>query len=191
MPDRRVCDFKDNIEKTSKEIEFLNIQESGSKLIESLSFIKTGVQEKLKSELDNTVPPWKRCKVPFESDIIKRTQEFLQASDSNNKTSNECNDNNTCKDKLYDTIGYQQHVIMDVHLGVFNVDSNVLDEPQLLDKGIVTVSLDNINTSNITEYKEDMDIIIENELDTGYPPNKSKHMSLVEVISESGKSVNS
>ncbi|EEA06527.1 uncharacterized protein CMU_010190 [Cryptosporidium muris RN66] len=188
MPDRRACDFKDNIEKTSKEIEFLNIQESGSKLIESLSFIKTGVQEELKSKLDNTVPPWKRCKVPFKSDIIKRAQEFLQASDSNNKTLNQYND--ICNDKLYDNIGDQQHVIMDVHLGVFNVDGNVLDEPQLLDKGIVTVSLDNINTSDISEYKEDMGIIIESELDTGYPPNKSKHISLVEVVSESGESVN-
>ncbi|KAL7065983.1 hypothetical protein ACR3K2_35760 [Cryptosporidium serpentis] len=190
MPNRRVCDLKDNIEKASKEIEFLNIQENGSKLIESLSFVETGVQEKLRNELDNTVPPWKRCKVPFKSDIIKRTQEFLQASDSNNKTSNQCN--NICKDKLYNTIGDKQHVVMDVHLGVFNVDGNVLDEPQLLNKGIVTVSLDNINTSDITEYKEDMGIIIENELDTGYPSNsKSKQISLVKVISENGESVNS
>lgn len=134
----------------TQEREFLDIVgEKGPKGVEDLVLVvgQNNVDEGNVVELEqeqgkgrDRLPPWKRRPTPLDDNIMKRAKSFLslcKTVGSERVTSQEC-----CQDK---------QVVMNVHMGVFDINGNLPENSSFSDKEVVDVP--EINLESVQQDK--------------------------------------
>lgn len=121
-----------NEEKDSNELEDLLLVVDHNKSDESNT-----INFKKKDENQNKLPPWKRKPISFDNDVLKRAKNFLSLCET---VGNETVTQNYNEDK---------QVVMNVHMGVFDVNGKLPDSSSFSNKEIVDVpDLDFGNVQN-------------------------------------------
>ncbi|KAH8582801.1 uncharacterized protein ELE39_003096 [Cryptosporidium sp. chipmunk genotype I] len=138
--------------------EFLDVnEENNSNTLEDLVLVVdynntnknniTTYNQKGDDSQDN-LPPWKRKPIIFDNKILKRAKNFLSLCETigNERVTQSYNEGN--------------HVVMNVHMGVFDVNGKLPENSLLTKKDIVDVSnLDfrNVQDSEICQIEKDDD----------------------------------
>ncbi|EAK87376.1 hypothetical protein [Cryptosporidium parvum Iowa II] len=87
----------------------------------------------------NKLPPWKRKPISLDNDILKRAKNFLSLCET------------IGNEKVTQSYNEDKHVVMNVHMGVFDINGKLPEDSSLSNNEIVDVSNLDFKTSQDNE----------------------------------------